>query len=83
MERQFKIGDMVTVTTRGRLKYVGFVTKVYKRGAPEDSAPMVPGITVSYLAPVFRAGTHWDAENFYSPYRGINLVTHPETKTKE
>jgi hypothetical protein len=44
---------------------------------------MVPGITVTYLTPVFRGGTHWDAENFYGPYRGINLVTHPETKTKE
>jgi len=83
MERQFKIGDMVTVTTRGRLKYLGFVTQVYEGGSPEDRAPTVPGITITYLTPVFRGDFRWDAENFYSPYRGINLVTHPENKTKE
>ena len=84
MERQFKIGDMVTVNNNaGNLKYVGFVTKTYEGGARDVRAPMVPGIKISYLTPVFRAGTHWDAENFYFPYYGINLVTHPEAKTKE
>ena len=43
MERQFKIGDMVTVNNNaGNLKYVGFVTKTYEGGALEARAPMVP-----------------------------------------